>query len=111
VSDDIQKIVVRFNGNWTKYYPGDVAGFEPHVAKKLEGMLTVDNKGNKRPLVTRTGILDRAGAFLERAGVVKGGGPKTTEPVKMSKDPEASEEKTVEDEGLISKVSKRGKRK
>jgi hypothetical protein len=82
MADKLERISLRFNGNWTKYWPGDIAGFEPDLAKKLLGMKAVDAKGNESPLVTR------AGSFLGRVGVVKSASePAKSEPVGGNPEP------------------------
>jgi hypothetical protein len=74
--DDTEgRIAVVFHGSWTKYNPGEVAGFDPHVVSKLEGMKTMDSKGNKGPLISRY-----KKPVLERLGITKGAGPKRTAP-------------------------------
>jgi len=57
-----ERVVVRFNAPWTKYFGGDVASFEPHVARKLIKM-----KHDGKPLVR---VL-RGGDFMDRAAVTK----------------------------------------
>jgi hypothetical protein len=83
-----KKVVVRFNGSWTKYFPGDIAGFEPFLAKQLLGMQMVDSKGNKSPLVSKYS----GGSVLERIGITKGDKP-VAEPIG------GTDEKTVVDSG------------
>jgi hypothetical protein len=61
-------VVVEFRGSWTKYQPGDVAGFDEHLAKKLLGMFMVDPRGNKSPLCHRY-----KKPVLDRLGITKGG--------------------------------------
>ncbi len=94
------KVALHFHGNWSKYYAGDTAGFDPPQAEKLLGMTMVDQKGNVAKLCTR------AGSFLERAGITKGGGEAKPEAEPVGGNPEDA---PVKPEETVSRSPKRGR--
>ncbi len=95
------KVSLNFHGNWSKYYAGDTAGFDPPQAEKLLGMTMVDAKGNATKLCTR------AGSVLDRIGVTKGGGKAKPDSEPVGGNPEPA---PVKPEETVSRASRRGKK-